>query len=628
MNKELKDRQNVVEYLARTLSEPLDFNLVISSVTSAESKKDLTDNLLAIFDLEDPNFSEKFTVVQYYAAALGARAGNPKRLRKDEIISEFDLDGRKINFKQSLNILRDRVAVPKTYYEDLPKELRAMSFYVSGLEKLREVEIIQNSLGNAINKGYSFKEWKDRLDFDGLKNLSDARLETVFRNNTNTVYNQSMRFNAGTSDVTPYLMYSAVGDSDTRPSHQQLDGIIKRADSVFWDKFTAPLDHNCTSFEQLVSGDFVKGFRSFYKGDMVCVYLKSGKTISGVTLNHPVMTSEGFIHAKDLNVGDKVATNFSEVKRFNASWNVNYYNIAPTASNVFKSMFLKAFSVFKSTSFNFYGDIEFMNKEIDVVTPDRFLSSDSKSIFNVFKNFIFKFSNHRFLNFLFPCVGSFFYNICFNIIFIKNFCNVSFRNAKSFRDRASVFFTVFIEINNVFFNLFNIFSKKFLLRKSSRFVTKNIKPSTNRVSANTELLAKFVNAHSFIEGFDEIIDIKFYPYIGFVYDFESSHGLVITEDFITSNCRCGLINLTEEEAQDMGISTRSVGSFKNIDMFDEEKESGYGDFLSSSKNAAQRAVDNRPDKDPFKSSFQNSLNKVDQKVDIWWEGVKNIFEEQ
>lgn len=337
MNKELKDRQNVVEYLARTLSEPLDFNLVISSVTSAESKKDLNDNLLAIFDLEDPNFSEKFTVVQYYAAALGARAGNPKRLRKDEIISEFDLDGRKVNFKQSLNILRDRVAVPKTYYEDLPKELRAMSFYVSGLEKLREVEIIQNSLGNAINKGFSFKEWKDRLDFDGLKNLSDARLETVFRNNTNTVYNQSMRFNAGTSDVTPYLMYSAVGDADTRPSHQQLDGIIKRADSVFWDKFTAPLDHNC---------------------------------------------------------------------------------------------------------------------------------------------------------------------------------------------------------------------------------------------------------------------------------------------------RCGLINLTEEEAQDMGISTRSVGSFKNIDMFDDEKESGYGDFLSSSKNAAQRAVDNRPDKDPFKSSFQNSLNKVDQKVDIWWEDVKNIFEEQ
>lgn len=141
--------------------------------------------------------------------------------------------------------LKGRVAVQKYYFEELPQEIRALSFTVANLETLRQVELVKRSLENAIEKGESFKSWKDNLDQEVLKNLTDARLETVYRTNVNTVYNQSTRYNAITSNVTPYLMYSAVGDERTRPEHMKLDGVIKRADSKFWDEFTPPLGFNC-----------------------------------------------------------------------------------------------------------------------------------------------------------------------------------------------------------------------------------------------------------------------------------------------------------------------------------------------------------------------------------------------
>lgn len=150
-----------------------------------------------------------------------------------------------IELENSVTRIDNRVAVQPYYLEQLPKALRSLSFTVSNLETLRQIQIVQRSLANAIDEGLSFESWKDNLDINVIKNLSEARLETVYRTNTHNVYNQSTRYNAMTSRVTPYLMYTAVGDERTRPEHMKLDGIVKRADSIFWDKYTPPLGFNC-----------------------------------------------------------------------------------------------------------------------------------------------------------------------------------------------------------------------------------------------------------------------------------------------------------------------------------------------------------------------------------------------
>lgn len=152
--------------------------------------------------------------------------------------SDFD-------FVSAVAKIKNRVAVKDYYFEDLPQDIRSLAFTVSDLETLRQIEMVKQSLNNAIDKGESFKSWRDNLDTETVQSLSNARLETVYRTNVHNVYNQSTRFNAVTSKVTPYLMYDAVGDERTRPEHMKLDGTIKRGDSDFWNKYTPPLGFNC-----------------------------------------------------------------------------------------------------------------------------------------------------------------------------------------------------------------------------------------------------------------------------------------------------------------------------------------------------------------------------------------------
>lgn len=47
------------------------------------------------------------------------------------------------------------------------------------------------------------------------------------------------------ADVYPYLRYETQGDARVRPEHQLLDGVIKRIDDPFWDKYYPPNGWRC-----------------------------------------------------------------------------------------------------------------------------------------------------------------------------------------------------------------------------------------------------------------------------------------------------------------------------------------------------------------------------------------------
>lgn len=150
-----------------------------------------------------------------------------------------------LEFINSSAKIKNRVASKSYYFNELPKALRERAFTVANVETLNQIKIIQQSLANAQKEGLSFREWKSNLDQDAVRNLTQARLETVYRTNLSSSYMQSTRYNAVTSGVMPYMMFSAVGDSRTRPEHEKLDGKVVKADSTFWDKYSPPLSYNC-----------------------------------------------------------------------------------------------------------------------------------------------------------------------------------------------------------------------------------------------------------------------------------------------------------------------------------------------------------------------------------------------
>lgn len=523
-----------------------------------------------------------------------------------------------VEYVASVARIKNRVAVKKYYYDELPKDIRSLAFTVSNLETLRQIELVKRSLENAISKGDSFKTWRDNLDLDIIRNLSNARLETVYRTNVNNVYNQSTRFNAFTSGVTPYLMYSAVGDERTRPEHMKLDGIVKRADSKFWDEYTPPLGFNCTASYQRVSGDFTKGFRSFYKGDMVYIELKSGKRIVGVTPNHPMMTDRGFVFAQNLNCGQKLVRENREIKGLSLSVEKNNYDLVTSASDRFKSILLHGLGLVKSTSFNFNNDIKFMDKNVDVVTCDCLLSSDPK-IFEGTTNLVLVFANNAFKRFKLSVLGKA-SAIKSYILIMKNIFNKRSGYSEKLCDLSGAFKFSFVEMLSPVFNFFNIFSKEFLRRRISCLNSGRPEPSIDNISTDIELVTKFENARPSIVETDEVVNVYVYPYFGFVYDFESIHGMVITEGIVTSNCRCGVVPMTKESAESAGISKKSNDSFPEPE-FGKQK---MGDVLSASSKATEEAISSmKPSR--LKSKFKESQENISSLVDIWFSKNEDLF---
>jgi len=151
-----------------------------------------------------------------------------------------DLDLKKIS-----NRLEKKNAGPE-FFTQLPRLLRTIASHATLLNKMSIVRLLAVDLEREIADGGSVETWKSTITKDKLDKFIKARLETIYRTNIQTVYNEgAYRRAVELKDEFPYLMYDAVDDSRTRPSHAALDGIILPVEDPFWDTHRGPNGHNC-----------------------------------------------------------------------------------------------------------------------------------------------------------------------------------------------------------------------------------------------------------------------------------------------------------------------------------------------------------------------------------------------
>jgi len=85
---------------------------------------------------------------------------------------------------------------------------------------------------------------------------SRSYADTVYRTNVATAYSAGrMRQLADpeVADVVRGLRYTAVGDSDTRPSHKAMDGFTAPADDPVWHRVAPPAGYNCRCDIEIVT---------------------------------------------------------------------------------------------------------------------------------------------------------------------------------------------------------------------------------------------------------------------------------------------------------------------------------------------------------------------------------------
>lgn len=143
--------------------------------------------------------------------------------------------------------LRRRVVLPSEFYGQLAGQARNAAFSVSRLAGIEQIQTVLESLVDDLKAGGDFEAWRRRvLSTPGLGQLTPAHLENIYRTNLQVWHSagraRSILDNRSTH---PFLQYSAILDTRTRPSHARLHGTILPVDHEFWSRNFPPLGFQC-----------------------------------------------------------------------------------------------------------------------------------------------------------------------------------------------------------------------------------------------------------------------------------------------------------------------------------------------------------------------------------------------
>lgn len=323
--------------------------------------------------------------------------------------------------------------------------------------------------------------------------------------------------------------------------------------------------YNCLVGEMNIATPFLykRIFKRKFRGELTSIVLPMG--IIKVTPNHPILTSRGWVAAKFIKVGDKVAKISSESFPAIGS-NPNDIKITIEEFFGFYSILFKRERVAVSDK-DFHGDIS-IDQQVDVINIENKLRDCFNPEFTKLKLEQFLTKAHKFGIYsasdrafyqAFPfCwftsdsfisrlsqVFSFFFSSEFHSVehslravawldsLLNETCGYSFSRDAEFLSQlfntpaGSIKFYQLI-VWNIFFNIISNNSISYLLH-SNREMT----------CATAETLSNLSEAKpAFIE-FDTVIDKIISKSSDIhIYNLENSNNWYLTENYITKNCRC------------------------------------------------------------------------------------------
>lgn len=157
---------------------------------------------------------------------------------------------------EAIDYWRQRMAMSPEDFAVLTKddpEAAFRAFSVTGIAKISALKEIHSALQNALVKGESFGDFEKRIKEQiTAQKWGSRRVETIFRTNIQTAYNAG-HWKRYAQDGVDVLVYDAVGDSRTRPTHLALDGKAFRRTDKFWDEWFPPNGFGCRCTTQGMS---------------------------------------------------------------------------------------------------------------------------------------------------------------------------------------------------------------------------------------------------------------------------------------------------------------------------------------------------------------------------------------
>lgn len=162
-----------------------------------------------------------------------------------------------MNFIEAENYAgRRKITLPRDYYAETALDMRHRMFTVSALANIGEISHVNQLFQDALKSGGSLAQFKADMAAAGYE-LPRGRVETIYRTNAQTAYNQGRLAQAlDGADSHPYLVYDAIDDSRTRAEHRALDGLVFHIerDRERWERIYPPNGYNCRCRMRSVTG--------------------------------------------------------------------------------------------------------------------------------------------------------------------------------------------------------------------------------------------------------------------------------------------------------------------------------------------------------------------------------------
>jgi SPP1 gp7 family putative phage head morphogenesis protein len=232
--------------------------------------------------------------------------------------------GFNVPFNEAIASMEKRgIVLPDKYYGELQRIERQLAFSIAGVTSIDKLQNVLNSLTDKLSKGATFQQWQKDIRVQDL-DLPKHRLDTIYRTNLQATTNRGRweQFQQ-TKNTRPYLMYDAVNDSRTRPTHKAMDGIIRPIDDPFWQ----------THYPS-------NGYRCRCRAISLTAKQANDRSKNGEGLNKPITSNMRPDNGWDYNVGEDLTAGVNRA----ISERTNSKSIHPKLINALESKLKKGAS--------------------------------------------------------------------------------------------------------------------------------------------------------------------------------------------------------------------------------------------------------------------------------------------
>ncbi|QOW46940.1 MULTISPECIES: phage minor head protein [Acinetobacter] len=188
-----------------------------------------------------------------------------------------------VTFLEALRFAHERkIVLPDEFYS-MDLKTRQLATTVGFLSSIEQVETVIKAVNKSIADGSTYNDFK-KLVAENEIVLSDGYLKNVYRTNIQTAYGHGRwQQHQRNKDKRPYLMYSAINDSRVRPSHLELNRIIRHIDDPFWLLYYPPWGFMCRCTVIALSEAQAKKYGITSDEDLPVIAGESGWSTSPLT---------------------------------------------------------------------------------------------------------------------------------------------------------------------------------------------------------------------------------------------------------------------------------------------------------------------------------------------------------